>query len=238
MTKKRSTPFALSLFVFITSTTLITLPLVAQAKIDPSLPNEPLYHKRVLLIFPGFETVHNPDIPVPPLRPRQKFEMAYLKTVDPSFEAQSVIFAGMTQTGWYGPNYGPGWGPYSQRVGYFAAGLASNNLFTDGILPVMFHQDPRYFRKGRGSIVSRAWWAMRSEGVCLNDQGHESANVSKLLGYGMSTALANSYSPGDVNTFGGTMERVGVKIGVTFIANLVREFGPTTSKTEIAKPIP
>jgi hypothetical protein len=47
----------------------------AQAPIDTSLPEAPLPHKRVLLLFPGYETVQDPNIPVSPLRTRQKFEM-------------------------------------------------------------------------------------------------------------------------------------------------------------------
>ena len=74
----------------------------AQAKIDPELPNEPLYHRRTFLIFPGYETVHQIDGTVPKLKVRQKFELAYRKTVDPSFLAQAVLFALASQPGFCG----------------------------------------------------------------------------------------------------------------------------------------
>ena len=67
---------------------------MAQAPIEPNLPEAPLPHRRVLYLFPGYETVQDPNIPVATLRTRQKFEMAYRKTVDFSFPVESVMFAG------------------------------------------------------------------------------------------------------------------------------------------------
>jgi hypothetical protein len=198
---------------------------LAQAPIVPSLPEAPLPHRRVLLLFPGFETVQDPNVPVATLRIRQKFEMAYRKTVDPSFLIESTAFAGFDSLAGYGPNYGKGSSAYAQLVGYNAANLGTTFLFTDGLLPTIFHQDPRYFRKGEGSFSSRIWWALRSEAVGFSDQGAQETNYSSLLGFAMSTALSNAYSPPSSVTFGKTMERYGVKVGVSFLLNVLREFG-------------
>lgn len=199
--------------------------LIAQAKIDDSLPEAPLPHRRVLLLFPGYETIQDPMIPVAPLRTSQKFEMAYRKTVDPSFLVESGLFSVFDVVAHYGPDYGSGWGPFAQRYGYNAANTASTFLFTDGLLPTLLRQDPRYFRKGAGSTRSRIWWALRSEGIAFGDKGNEMPNYSSLIGFGMSTALSNAYSPSSSVTFPSTMERYGVKIGVSFGLNLLREFG-------------
>ena len=198
---------------------------LAQARIDPTLPEEPLPHRRVLLLFPGYETVQDPDIPVAPLKAKQKFEMAYRKTVDPSFLIEGVMFAGFDQVANYGPEYGSGAGPFAQRFGYNEANLASTFLLTDAVLPTMFHQDPRFFRKGHGSFGSRVWWALRSEAVGYSNDGGEMPNYSSMLGFAMSTALSNAYSPDSSITFPKTMERYGVKEGVSFALNLMREFG-------------
>jgi hypothetical protein len=64
----------------------------AQARIDPSLPEAPLPHNRALLLFAGYDTVHDPDATVPPLPVKQKFELAYRSTIDLS----SPIRAGVT----------------------------------------------------------------------------------------------------------------------------------------------
>lgn len=202
-----------------------TAVLLGQAPIDPTLPEAPLPHRRVLFLFPGYETVQDPNIPVATLRARQKFEMAWRKTVDPSFLVESAMFAGFDVVASYGPQYGSGGGPFAQRFGYNAANIASTFLFTDGLLPTAFHQDPRYFRKGSGSAKSRAWWALRSEFVAFSDQGAEMPNYSSLIGFGMSSALSDAYSPPSSVTFPKTMERYGVKIGTSVGLNMLREFG-------------
>lgn len=204
------------------------IPIFAQAKIDPSLPETPLPHRRVLLLFPGYETIQDPVTPVATLRTKQKFEMAYRKTFDPSFIIESAMFAGYDQLANYGPQYGSGAGPFAQRFGYNAANLASTFFFTDALLPTTFHQDPRYFRKGSGSIASRIWWAFQSEFVAYSDKGKNMPNYANMLGFGMSTALSNAYSPASSNTLPNTMERYGVKIGVSFGLNIMREFGGTS----------
>jgi hypothetical protein len=151
--------------------------------------------------------------------------MAWHKTLDPSLLIESAMFAGFSQASGYSPNYGQGAGPFAERYGYYAASLSSTFFFTDGLLPVLLHQDPRYFRKGSGSVPSRIWWALRSEVVANNDQGQEVPNTSMMLGFGMSTALSNLYGPSGNVTFDRTMERYGVKVGVSFGLNLLREFG-------------
>lgn len=197
----------------------------SQAPIEPSLPPAPLPHRRVLWLFPGYETIQDPTIPVAPLQTRQKFEMAYRKTIDVSFPIESVMFAGADKVANYGPNYGTGSNAFGQLVGYNAANLASTFFFTDALLPTIFHQDPRYFRKGAGTDTSRVWWALRSEFVAFNNQGVEVPNYSGILGFGMATALSNAYSPPSSVTLPSTMERFGVKIGVSFALNVMREFG-------------
>lgn len=197
----------------------------AQARLDDSLPEAPLPHRRVLFLFPGFETVEDPAVPVAPLRAHQKFQIAFRKTVDPSFLVYNAFFSGFDAATGYGPDYGHGWGPFGQLYGYNAANTASTYFFSDGLLPTLFHQDPRYFRKRSGSVGSRIWWALRSEAVTYGDHGQQMPNYSELIGFGMSTALANAYSPSSSVTVGGNFERYGVKFGVGFGLNLVREFG-------------
>ena len=201
----------------------------AQAPIDKSLPEMPLPHSRVLLLFPGYETVQDPHIPVAPLRTRQKFEMAYRKTFDPSLPIEALMFGSFDRAANYGPQYGWGGAGFGKRVGYNAANLTSTFLFSDALLPTVFHQDPRYFRKGSGSPGSRIWWALRSELVAYSDQGREMPNYSSILGFGMSTALSNAYSPPSSVTFSKTVERWGIKEGVSFGLNVLREFGGISS---------
>ena len=57
-----------------------------------------------------------------------------------------------------------------------------------------------------------------------------------MLGFGMSTALANAYSPESSLTLGNTSQRLGVKFGIEFVLNLTREFGAVTKPDRGQRP--
>jgi hypothetical protein len=205
----------------------------AQAPIDPSLPEEPIPHNRALILFAGYDTVHDPDSAVPPLRAWQKFELAYRSTSDLS----SPIRAGATtlfdRSVGVGPFYGPGGRGFAQLYGYNAANLASTFLFTQAVVPSVFHQDPRYFRKGTGTAKSRIWWALRSEFVGFSDQGSQMPNYAVLVGYAMSTALSDAYLPARNVSVGKSFEGYGIKFGTGFGFNLLHEYGAVARVQQI-----
>lgn len=197
----------------------------AQARIDPSLPEAPVPYKRSFFIIPGYETVHDPNIPVPPLSSKQKFEMAAHKVFDPSYVIGAGISTTYDEAVGVGPRYGDGAAGVGKLYLYNAANLASTFFFTDALLPAAFHQDPRYFRAGQGTFASRTWWALRSNFVTYADTGREMPNYSSMLGFGMASALSNAYLPSQNISFGKTMEGWGIKEAVRFGTNLMREFG-------------
>jgi hypothetical protein len=197
----------------------------AQAAIDPSLPEAPLPHVRSLFFFPHYGTVNDPDTAVAPLRPKQKLELAYRETFDPSLLMRAGFVSGFDEAAGAGPNYGPGASGFAELYGYNATNVASMFFFSDAVLPIVFHQDPRYFRKGKGPVKSRIWWALRSEGVQFSDKGKPMPNYSDLLGYSISSALSDAYLPPQDVSFGKTMESIGIKEGVGFGLNLMHEFG-------------
>jgi hypothetical protein len=205
----------------------------AQGRVDPSLPPAPIAFSRTLLLFPGVDTVKDPYADVPPLTVKQKFWVFRRRTVDPSLPVEAVMFAGGSQGINYSPHYGSGAAAFGERVGSYAGSIASSSFFTDALLPSVFHQDPRYFRKGRGSVLSRIWYAFESEAVTRSDSGSLTFNSSGLLGFGMSTALSNAWYPRNSITFGGTMQRYGIKLGISAALNLFREFGGTSNDQNI-----
>lgn len=198
--------------------------LLAQGRIDPTLAPQPLEYTRTLLVFPGVDTVKDPDAVLPPLTTKQKYSIFWHRTFDPSFPLEAAIFAGASQAVDYSPHYGQGWGPFAQRFGSYAGSIAASSLFTDAVLASAFHQDPRYFRKGRGSFRSRLWWAVESEVWTHNDNGTMGFNTAGILGFGMSTALTNVWYPRQSVTFGDTMSRYAVKVGISVMLNVVQEF--------------
>ena len=203
----------------------------AQGRIDPSLPSEPVAFTRTLMLFPGVDTVKDPDAVLPPLTTKQKYWIFWRRTFDESLPVEALMFAGGSQAMQYSPKYGDGPGPFAERFGSYAGSIASSSLFTDALLPSMFHQDPRYFRKGRGSVMSRLWYAVKSEAWTRNDNGTMGVNVSGLLGFGMSTALTDAWYPRSSVTLSSTMTRYAIKMGVSVMLNVVREFGGSEEPT-------
>lgn len=212
----------LCLYLFV----LLSVPIaLAQAPIDPSLPEAPLPHKRALLLFPGYDVVPQATEPVAPLRNRQKFLMAYHSTFDPSFLLRSGIVTIFDKSLSVGPDYGRGVRGEAQLFGSNCASLASTFLLSDAIVPALVHQDPRYFRKGAGSAKSRIWWALRSEFVAFNDRGDQVPNYGVLVGFGLSTVLSDAYLPPKNVSVGKTFEGYSIKIGTNFGLNLLHEYG-------------
>lgn len=195
-----------------------------QGRIDPILPPGPLKTSRTALIFPGINTVKDPDAVVPPLTSAQKFSMFRRRTLDFSFPVEALMFATLSHSTGYSPRYGEGPRGFSERFASYTGSMASSNFFAGALLPSLLHQDPRYFRKGRGSAMSRILYAFKSEAVTRSDSGDLTFNTSNVLGLGMSTALTNAWYPGKVS-FGGTMQRFGIRLAITGALNLFREFG-------------
>lgn len=200
----------------------------AQGTIDPSLPPARLSYTRTLFIFPGVNTVKDPDAVVPSLTAKQKYWMFWERTFDRSLPLEAAFFAGISQAINYSPRYGQGWGPYAERFGSYSVSIASTSFFADAFLPALFHQDPRYFRKGRGSFGSRLLNSLESEVVTHTDSGRLTFNSSGMLGFGMSTALSNAWAPRSSITFSNTMQRLAVKLVISSSLNLFREFGSPT----------
>jgi hypothetical protein len=208
-------------------------PCCGQAPIDPSLPEAPLPHKRALLLFPGYDVMQQTTDPVAPLRTSQKFEMAYRSTFDPSFLMRSAIVTVFDKALGVGPDYGGGGSGIAQLYGYNTASLASTFFFAQAAVPAVFHQDPRYFRKGTGSAKSRIWWAFRSEFVGFSDRGPQMPNYGVLIGFGLSTLLSDAYLPARNVSVGKSFQGYGFKIGTNFGLNVLHEYGGVTRVKKI-----
>jgi len=196
----------------------------AQAHIDPALPSAPLPRTGFLTIFPEFSIVKDPTRSVPPLTARQKFEIAYHKICSPNLLADALADSAFQQATNTGPAYGQGWGAFGQRVGYNAANFTTKSLFSAGIVPVVFHQDPRYFRLGTGSAAKRIRWVLRSQVVAFSDRGNSMPNYGNLLGFGASVALSNAYMPARSVSFVNDVKSYGFSFGATIAVDTIYEF--------------
>jgi hypothetical protein len=93
------------------------------------------------------------------------------------------------------PRYGVDSGAYGQRLGAAAIRDLSMRTFSDGVLPALLHEDPRYYRKADGSFMHRTLYAASRTVVGQRDSGKTSFNTSVVLGHGMASALTMAYYP-------------------------------------------
>jgi hypothetical protein len=199
----------------------------AQATIDPSLPSAPLPRAGLLTIFPEFDIVKDPTRSTPPLKARQKFEIAYRKICSPILPADALADSAFQQATNTGPAYGQGWEAFGQRFGYNAANFTTKSLFSAGIVPAAFHQDPRYFRLGTGSAAKRIRWILRSQIVAFSDRGNSMPNYGNLLGFAASVALSNAYMPARSVSFVNDVRSYGITFSATAAVDFIYEFDLT-----------
>ena len=146
-------------------------------------------HQRVFGILPNFYSSYIWN--AAPLKPKQKFEMAIRARSDPFIFIATGAVAGIQQARNNSPSYGQGAEGYAKRYGAaFATGTLSR-FFGSAIYPSIFHQDPRYFYKGSGSIGGRAWYAMTRSVVSRGDNGRWQPNYSHILGGMTAGAISN-----------------------------------------------
>jgi len=177
------------------------------------------------------DDLRNPEVSAPyaPINIRTKFVFAARDSTDPSTFLFAGVTAGFSQLDNSHPSFGQGMEGFSHRYARAFLNQASGNFLIGAALPAALHQDPRYFRKGRGSVIGRALWAATRVTVARNDQGAWGFNTSEFLGAGMAASIANAYYPDRVG-FSPTMQRLGSRIGTDILTNLLKEFLPDVKK--------
>jgi len=161
--------------------------------------------QRLLGVVPNFNVVMGGQ--ALPLTGKQKWNLALHSTTDPFYIGWAFVVGG-GYSELTGSNSGYGWGPagYFKRVGANYADNVNGALIGNALLPQLLHQDPRYFRKGTGSIKSRIWVAALSTVVCKGDNGKTQFNTSNVLGNYLSGAISNAYYPADQRGIALTLE--------------------------------
>jgi hypothetical protein len=181
--------------------------------------------QRLLGIMPQFQTFSGSS--AVPLTPGQKWRLASATAIDPFYIGYAFLVGGGygeltdSHTG-----YGHGPAGYFKRVGSNYADNIDGALIGNGLLPILLHQDPRYFRLGTGSFGHRFLHAALSTVVCKGDNGHRQANVSNVLGNFISGAISNAYYPADERGVGLTLENGAEVTALGAIGGQLLEFGP------------
>jgi hypothetical protein len=187
-------------------------------------------HQRVLGIIPSFNTTYVSD--AVSLTPKEKVSLAFRSAVDPYTFAIAFIVAGLGEADGGGPGFG--WGPkgYFERSGAAYLDAFDGTMIGNAFLPIILHQDPRYFRLGHGSFHHRLFYAVATSFICKHDNtGKWEPNYSNVAGNIISGEISNLYYP-DTNksNVAQTFESgITVTLEGTFGATL-QEFWPDISR--------
>ena len=149
--------------------------------------------QRVLGVFPDFFVSYAPD--AAPLTAAQKFQLGWKKIIDPVTLLGIGMSAGIQQARDNDPEFGQGTEGYAKRFGAQYANRVSRVIIGRVVMQSIFHQDPRYFYKGAGSIRSRALYAIGTAFVVKGDNGHWQFDYSDVLGGMASHELSTLYYP-------------------------------------------
>jgi hypothetical protein len=178
--------------------------------------------QRVLGVIPNFYSSY--DWNAPPMTPKLKFQLAFRSLTDPVSVAGVAITAGIEQKANLFSGYGTGSEGYAKRFGAAYTSDFTARMLSNAVFPSLFHQDPRYFYRGKGCFQSRALYAISRTVVTRGDNGHRQPNYSYILGTFTAGALSNLYYPpanrGGLLTFTNGLVDIAEDAG----GNLLREF--------------
>jgi hypothetical protein len=190
-------------------------------------------HQRVLGIAPNFNLTYRHD--AVPLTAVQKIDVAFHSSVDPFTFAAAFLVAGYHEA--LDEDTGFGWGAkgYFKRAGAAYLDTADGDMIGNGFLPALFHQDPRYFRLGQGTIKHRILYSVATNFICKGDNGHWQPNISNVGGNIIAGALSNLYYPSQNSGWGQTISNGMIVTTEGAFGSLFDEFWPDISRRVLHK---
>jgi len=185
---------------------------------------EPPGGKRVFGVLPNYRTVDGNNV-TSPLTNTQKFSIASKDSFDYPLVLLSGALAGIGQWSNQDPSFGQGMAGFSKRFASNFSDQALGNMMTEALFPVLLHEDPRYYRRGRGSIWSRTGYAFSTIFVTHTDSATVRFNYSEWVGNTAATAISNAYYP-DARTVGANVGKLVEQCSLDGLAQVLKEFWP------------
>jgi hypothetical protein len=200
-------------------------PSVEPAQAAPAAPVTPVTEdKRVFGVLPNYRTTEETGIYVP-ITAKQKLIIATKDTVDYPLFLLGGALAGIAQLSDQHPLFGQGVAGYAHRYATSYADQAIGNYMTEGILPVLFHEDPRYFRLGHGPKGHRTWYAATRIFVTKTDTGKSTFNFAEVVGNSIAAGVGNAYYPGETGVWD-NLSRLAEYLATDSISQVLKEFWP------------
>ena len=185
--------------------------------------SEPI-DKRILGVLTNYRTA-NMDEASTPMSARGKMTIATKDSFDYPSYLLAIATSGLGQLTNANPSFNQGLKGYARRYSTGVADQVIGNMFTEGIMPSLLHEDPRYFRLASGAISRRLGYALTRTLVTKTDAGNTRLNFSELIGNGIDAGIGNAYYP-DGRHLGDNFQRWGTQIATDSLSNVIKEFWP------------
>lgn len=179
--------------------------------------------------MPNFAAV-SPGVKFKPMTPKEKFWMA----TEDSFDYSSFAWTGVLAAQSYAldeyPELGSGGAAYGR---YYWRGMLdgiSNSYFSEAIVPVLTHEDARYFTLGHGGFFHRLGYSLSRVVVTYSDSGKNTFNCGEVCGDFASSALSTAYYPPQERGMVKISEGWGTQLESAALNNIAKEFWPDIRK--------
>jgi hypothetical protein len=198
-----------------------------QATPAPEPPVPPV-DKRILGVLPNYRTAEmTPEYH--PITAKYKLTIAAKDSFDYPLIMVASVYAGLYQLDNSHPQFGQGVKGYFSRLGTSYTDQITGNMMTEGFMPILFREDPRYFRMAEGSSPKRLFYALSRILVTRTDSGGSSFNFAEIVGNGIGAGVGMSYYPDDRHP-GGYLENFGTSLATDATSQVLKEFWPDVKR--------
>jgi len=190
--------------------------------------------QRVVGIVPTFNLTYHHD--AVPLSAGQKMNLALRSSFDWFTFAAAFAEAGYHEAA--NDLSGFSWGAkgYGERVGVAYLDTFDGNVLSTAVFPIIFRQDPRYFRLGQGTIRHRVFHSLASNFIAKNDYNDKwGFNYGNILGNMAAGAVSNLYYPNSNAGFRLTITTSIIQTAEGAAGSIFNEFWPDISRRVLHK---
>ena len=184
--------------------------------------------KRAFGIFPNYRSA-DASSPFQPISNREKMAIAVKGSFDWPQLFVAAGYAGLGQITNRNPSLGQGTKGYASRYLRIYTDLAVGNLLTEGIMPSFLHEDPRYFRRGTGSLWRRTGYATSRIFLTRTNNGGTRFNFSEVVGNSITVGISNAYYP-DTRTVNSNVGKLTAQLATDAFSNVLKEFWPDVKR--------
>jgi len=181
--------------------------------------------KRIFGILPNFRAVTAGT-----KLPEQTVKDKFVTSTEDSFDYSAVLLAALVASEAYAANDTPefhsGFPAYGRYFWHTYVDQTSENYFVEFIIPVMTHEDTRFYSLGKGGFGQRLGYALSRAVITKTDSGKATFNAGEVIGAGASAGISNFYYPRPERTVSNTVDKWATNVGIDAISFVVKEFYP------------